>query len=185
MQNRKTKYDVYHNGEYVTTINKNLIEKLKITSSNLKLIKSLHEVKYVLHKNILNTDDSDIIKKNVEQLTDIEFQLQKAWGFKENKNYHRFWETPKCTCPKMDNDDSYPSGYYVIDSICPLHGDSNIKDENYEVENSKNKISDLNKSTEEQIKIISYLNSIKKDKNKLTEINEIINKFISDISHEK
>lgn len=36
--------------------------------------------------------------------------------------YH-FWIRPKCTCPKLDNDDRYPYGYYVVNMTCPLHGE--------------------------------------------------------------
>ena len=51
-----------------------------------------------------------------------EFALQKLWGFSEDYKFHRFWDMEGCKCPKMDNDDSYPTGYYVTIEDCPLHG---------------------------------------------------------------
>lgn len=51
----------------------------------------------------------------------IEFELQKAWGFSQDKNFHRFWNRPGCSCPTMDNDDRYPYGSYIITGGCSLH----------------------------------------------------------------
>lgn len=42
-----------------------------------------------------------------------QYALQRAWGFPEDPNYHRAWWIKGCTCPKMDNDDNYPTGYSI------------------------------------------------------------------------
>lgn len=171
---KKTKYDVFHNGEYVTTINPELVKAKKIDSDTLKLIKSLHEAKYVVYKKIEKTNDSNELKELSKQLTNIEFELQKAWGFKEDINFHRFWTTPKCTCPKMDNEDNYPHGYYITNSECPLHGQQVNEIENKET------------STEEKIKIISYLNviseNLKQQKEQINSIENLVNNYIKMIS---
>jgi len=52
-----------------------------------------------------------------------EYRLQALWGFPLDSKYHKFWEMPGCTCPKMDNDDAYPTGYYTRSGDCPLHGE--------------------------------------------------------------
>jgi hypothetical protein len=67
-------------------------------------------------------DDSAILHEYARWITDIEFTLQELWNFEKNINFHKFWETPKCRCAKMDNDDNYPYGYYSISGGCPLHG---------------------------------------------------------------
>ena len=51
-----------------------------------------------------------------------EYILQELWGFSLNPNYHMFWEMEGCTCPKYDNLDAYPYGYYVMNAECPIHG---------------------------------------------------------------
>lgn len=51
-----------------------------------------------------------------------EYKLQELWGFPKSSAYHRFWDAEGCTCPRLDNDDAYPTGYYVINETCPLHG---------------------------------------------------------------
>ena len=58
----------------------------------------------------------------IKRYTELELLLQQNWGFPESINYHKFWNRPKCTCVKMDNDDAYPVGYYSINMHCPLHG---------------------------------------------------------------
>jgi len=51
-----------------------------------------------------------------------EYRLQELWGFPKDPNYHKFWEMSGCTCPKIDNEDSYPTGFYIHTQNCPLHG---------------------------------------------------------------
>ena len=51
-----------------------------------------------------------------------EFYLQSLWGFPLDANYHMFWNLPGCTCPKIDNYDSWGTVYHIVASDCPLHG---------------------------------------------------------------
>lgn len=74
----------------------------------------------------------DFVRRRDAQLRTIyaswvrnEFDLQKAWGFPLRAAYHRFWEFPGCTCPTMDNRDSYPHMQYHS-STCLLHGNSDL-----------------------------------------------------------
>lgn len=50
------------------------------------------------------------------------YVLQSLWGFKQHGEYHKFWELPKCICPKIDNEDRYPSesGDYWHTENCPV-----------------------------------------------------------------
>ena len=59
--------------------------------------------------------------KKVEQL---EFTMQRLWGFTEDANYHTHWlRIPYCTCPKMDNTDPvYYGRGKIISGGCPVHG---------------------------------------------------------------
>lgn len=73
--------------------------------------------------------EQEIHDRNIESYdsllkawTDINFALQSLWGFRRDQRYHKFWTVPRCTCPQLDNEDSYPTGYYIFNSECPLHG---------------------------------------------------------------
>lgn len=59
----------------------------------------------------------------VLEVREAEFRLQRAWNFSESENYHSYWyQTPHCTCPKMDNDEYIGTSYRITDDECPLHG---------------------------------------------------------------
>lgn len=113
---------VYYCGKPKVKINSRLLDKQKCWD-NLEEIKELHVQKFCINDLILNTDNKIELKELCKNITECEFKLQELWGFPKDKNFHRFWETPKCTCPKMDNEDAYPTGYYAINMQCILHGE--------------------------------------------------------------
>lgn len=86
----------------------------------------------------LRKSENFLMKINgmVQIIQELEFALQKEWGFPQDANYHTYWSRPKsCTCPKMDNADYFGFGK-IITSDCPLHGHG------FEFEKIKNKPSD-------------------------------------------
>jgi hypothetical protein len=87
---------------------------------NLIPLKSCLLEKLKIYDKIENSD-VDITKVS-KMLTDIEFNMQLLYELNEDEKYHRFWETPKCTCPKIDNVVKYPKGDYIKDKKCPIHG---------------------------------------------------------------
>lgn len=112
---------VYYKGELSHYINPYLLEKQKAWGK-LETIKELHEFRLVIHSMIQETKGHNKLASLVRDLTEIEFKLQQLWGFKRDGRFHKWWNTPMCTCPKMDNEDSYPSGNYVVTKDCLLHG---------------------------------------------------------------
>ena len=60
----------------------------------------------------------------VKKLEEIEFKMQELFGFQHNRDFHRYWlESPRCSCPKMDNYDNYGTPYRITDLDCPIHGE--------------------------------------------------------------
>lgn len=112
---------VWHGIVPMFRINKNLLIRQKC-EANLKDIITQHELKLQIYDWIREESDTAILKEYSRWLTDIEFTLQELWNFPKDQNFHRFWDTENCLCPKLDNDDSYPTGYYSINVRCPLHG---------------------------------------------------------------
>lgn len=120
-----SKYDIIYQNEVIGRINKNLVKQQDITDVTLEKIKLKHGVKrFFLNwlATINVADEPQTTKTLLDCITDIEYSLQDLWGFPKNSNYHKFWDLPQCKCPKMDNEDRYPGGYYVINGSCPLHG---------------------------------------------------------------
>ena len=66
------------------------------------------------------------IKERVADLEHLEFHMQKAWGFEENKDWHTWWCRPKsCLCPKLNNFERAGVKDNRINTCdCPLHGNS-------------------------------------------------------------
>lgn len=102
-------------------INEKLLNKMGAVSK-LDQIKKIHYEILVVEDEMKNTDDELLLMMFDALYTQLEFELQEAWGFPQDINCHRFWWRPKCTCPKTDNDDNYPHGRYVINRGCVLHG---------------------------------------------------------------
>lgn len=116
--------EVVVDGKSVTYLNSNLITKQKLNIDDVERIKALHRAKYRVHKlaHMVDVSFNEILKQLAKLETDIEFELQRAWKFPLNRDYHRFWNFPRCQCPFTDNEDAYPTGYYVTNSSCPVHG---------------------------------------------------------------
>lgn len=107
-------------------LNAKLIDKQGVAGS-VQDILYLHKKKMIIEEKMdeLTGDVNsqiEALRQYDTKLTQLEYALQAAWRFPQDGNYHRFWERPHCTCPKMDNDDRYPTGNYVISADCPLHG---------------------------------------------------------------
>ena len=117
---------IIHNGETAMMINEKTLDKQQAWG-NLDTIKELHKARLSLEDLMKSTDVPSILRACDNLYAEIEFALQDAWLFPRDANYHRVWNRPKCKCPKMDNDDAYPSGYRYVAGNCPLHG---MEDEN-------------------------------------------------------
>lgn len=102
-------------------INKNLAKKMKLDKDEIRIIEDMQAQRRDYYTRMKVAPTADLPKWD-DICTDLEFRLQKAWGFSQDINFHKFWERPRCTCPKMDNDDTYPYGYYTTSLDCPLHG---------------------------------------------------------------
>lgn len=118
----KSKYDIHSpNGELAGRINARLIESKRIGDYTLKEIISIHEHKLIIHEDIEKETDLTMLPHYAKMLTHYERKLQVLWGFPVDEKFHRFWNTPRCTCPKLDNEDRYPHRYYIRNLECPLH----------------------------------------------------------------
>lgn len=113
---------VIYNGQPMYNLNSNLIIKQGLDVSELRELKALHAEKLKYFDLMRETDDKIKLKEYAHEIECIEFQMQKAWHFPEDKNFHEWYKVPKCTCPKMDNADSRGTQWRVIFSDCPVHG---------------------------------------------------------------
>lgn len=102
-------------------INMQLANRLNLSDQAIAAIKYRQERRD--HLIVLYSKKAISSKEYMEEWTSNEYALQELWGFPKDVRYHKFWEMAGCTCPKMDNEDAYPTGYYTRSGDCPLHGE--------------------------------------------------------------
>lgn len=106
-------------------INKSLANERKLGEETIESIEILQEEVRKLEYLCNNSISTDRMRSLSKVWTDLNYALQGLWGFSRSKRFHRFWLLSSCTCPKIDNEERWPSGFYVINSSCPLHGVQN------------------------------------------------------------
>ena len=103
-------------------LNPRLVASQKLTAADIAKITALHAAKYKLIQRMRRAKKPETLKTLAWQVTETEYELQKAWGFPTDSKWHRFWELPKCSCGSLDNSDAWPTGHYSISGDCPIHG---------------------------------------------------------------
>lgn len=124
-------YSKYHvldsTGKPFTVISEYMCMKQGIDDATLEKIKNLHGIRHMYAMSMQKCDVEDY--ENLHRLkglvTEYDYKLQEVWGFGMNKNYHKFWELPHCTCPRHDNMDRIGTPYAIINRNCILHGETN------------------------------------------------------------
>lgn len=112
---------VHYTKRKKVVINEKLLDEMNAWN-NLELIKKLHIEKYKVFIRMNKSTKPFTLQKLAKEVTAIEFKLQDAWGFPQNENMHRWFDIPKCLCPKMDNANLLKTEYKIYDKNCPIHG---------------------------------------------------------------
>ena len=115
----KTKYKPEH-------FNQNLVARNGVSiEAQIRLCKLYDELEALIEEG----DASFSIEVNREiagRVEQLEFNLQRLWGFPESQMYHRYWSRLQmclCNADSLDNTDD--RGYRrTIRLDCPLHGTS-------------------------------------------------------------
>ena len=117
-------------GEYQVVLNIRTLIQQNILH-DLESIKELMYNRYELYTIMGKTRDPYLLEIFNYMVTENEFEIQKAYGLEPDESFHKFWEVPKCECPKSDNMDRFGTKYQLIAANCPLHGP--MKDETHEI----------------------------------------------------
>ena len=103
-------------------INHRLLAEKHISILDGMRIQKLQNEADAIKEHMRRCNDIDLLRDWASEWTRVQFDLQKLWGFPQNATYHKWWYLPQCTCPKIDNEDRYPIGFYYISEGCPIHG---------------------------------------------------------------
>lgn len=109
-------------GDLTGILDRDLVSKQHLTEQQIAKIKELHCVKSIIFDCMFDSDDKEELHILAELLERLEYALQQAWGFPQDRNKHMWWRVFKCTCPTMDNEDAYGTEYRCINTKCPVHG---------------------------------------------------------------
>ena len=113
----------------VPYLNPRLIQRQGLIPPEVAKIISLHELKDELFDKVKKLDpevlaDKLEMRSFVNMLEEIEFDMQKAWKFDVNRDYHTHWyQIPHCKCPYADNLERMGVEQRVIRKDCPCHGE--------------------------------------------------------------
>lgn len=123
-------YIIEINGKVVSAINPFLARNQGVDNEkSLKVLRDLHTKRIAMEKALIENDDKntlDDIKKFLEDWKEIQFQLQAAWKFPQDENYHRFFDIAGCSCSydqevSAHNRSRYPNGGYLYSHKCYVH----------------------------------------------------------------
>lgn len=111
-----------HVSSKLSMINQNLVNRQKVSADDVQKIVKLQTIRKYFYDFIELSNDKEEIRRLDKIITQIEFKLQRLWGFPQDRNHHRWFDVPKCSCPKWDNADSLVSDFRIINPNCILHG---------------------------------------------------------------
>lgn len=114
--------------DYSITLNAKLIKDNLISVDRIGKIGEIH-AKRIFIMNAMEELDPEVkahliaLKSFADEIKKMEFEIQEAWGFNKDVNYHTWWfQLPHCRCPIIDNQDKIGTKYSCVLSECPLHG---------------------------------------------------------------
>lgn len=122
---RNSAHQIVIDGQLRWILNKEAAKRYELSKETIAKIRDVHDRKLQVIDCMTAMDpaeDMDFLSEGVKYLEECEYELQGLWGFKADPRFHKFWLTPHCTCPKMDNEDDYGTEMMHIDRNCPLHG---------------------------------------------------------------
>jgi len=117
----ESKYITFYNDRKMI-INQELAEKRGISDETIRQIQRLHLLREALKDIMATVENQELLPGLALTLQDLDFQLQDHWGFVRDPSFHRWFDVPRCTCPKLDNEENLGrSDMAIISSNCPVH----------------------------------------------------------------
>lgn len=107
-----------------------LVEKQGLTQEQVDVVKFFQKKREELNDAIKSIDHETYptpFKVLVDAWNENEGKLQVAWGFDFDHTMQRWFNIPKCTCPKLDNEERLGTVHRIIVEGCPCHGRNNAR----------------------------------------------------------
>jgi len=114
-----------------------LVKRQNVDEKTLGHIRETHKMRGALCKKMEQTDNVSELVELAKQITNLEYVQQQLWGFPEDCSYHRWFDVPKCTCPKSDNREAMGSPQQIISHFCPIHFSEILRKTCNDIENGE------------------------------------------------
>lgn len=104
-------------------INQSLLRAKEIDNNTRLKIEKLQKIRCCFYDIMEVTDDKTQLRNYSNIITQINYQLQRLWGFKLDSTKHDWYNIPKCSCPKSDNNQYWGINNRIINKLCIIHGE--------------------------------------------------------------
>jgi len=112
----------FSDGNYITTLNGRLARKQKISAEDIEMLKDTHIMHRLIFQAMERVNEVTKLKRLAKMFEDLEFLQQELWKFGKDSKFHRWFDVPKCSCPKLDNADRIGTDFNIYDLKCIIHG---------------------------------------------------------------
>lgn len=113
---------IFYKGAVALHLSRYLIEKQGLTAKEVNKLRNLHIQRLELFDRAKQENDPAALREMADELEQLEFTMQRTWGFEEDKDKHTWWfHLPGCNCPKIDNMDMVYTGMRITSGDCCIH----------------------------------------------------------------
>lgn len=118
-------YKVYGpDGEVLCYLNDRLAIRQGITDEQLEALKVTHQLKHMLFEAAKKyLERPTTLRMLAASFDSLETEQQKLWNFNPDPSFHRFFDFPGCTCPKIDNAERLGIPQKIHSLSCSIHND--------------------------------------------------------------
>lgn len=102
-------------------LNPDLILKQHLTKDDVALLQHLHQQKIVLFHKAEHETDLVLLRALAEEYEQLNYHLQEVCHFPRNADYHRWFDFPKCTCSRLENEANIGKSKRIFSSTCIIH----------------------------------------------------------------
>lgn len=99
-----------------------MIRLQKLSDDDVANINDLNSMKHNIYDIMMRIDDKQQLQHYAADIKNIDFQIQKTMKLPVDENFHRWYEVPKCDCPKDKNADLYGTSHRHYSKTCIIHG---------------------------------------------------------------
>jgi len=115
---------VEYKGKYIGVINRSLVEKKGLTQEQIQHLLNLYKNKFNIYELMENENSYKLLQSYNGAVENLNFEIQKALKIPENRNFHDWYNVPKCQCPKKENKNNEGTEKRVYVNYCHVHNNN-------------------------------------------------------------